>query len=78
MEVQITPLTPRQVRMIETLLKGGHKKLSELNAGFSEDIANRDMADLVTRKIVKKIGRTKASRYSLAPGAVVVALTFLK
>lgn len=59
-------LTERQVKIIEYIQTIGYlqnQAFKELFPDISEDTVLRDLADLIKKGIVKKIGKTKAARY---------------
>lgn len=62
-------LTERQMKLIEYISENGSGVMTEL-AGIvpmvSEDTILRDLNDLMEKGIIKKQGRTKASRYFIA------------
>jgi Fic family protein len=62
-------LTERQMKLIEYISENGSGVMVEL-AGVvpmvSEDTILRDLNDLMEKRIIKKQGRTKASRYFIA------------
>lgn len=59
-------LTQRQMKLVEYLSQEGSAKMQDLKQVLtmvSEDTILRDLKDLIKKGIVKKKGRTKASRY---------------
>lgn len=61
-------LTERQVRIIEYIQDIGYiqnKGFSSIFPDISEDSVLRDIKELITNGLVKKIGRTKSARYIL-------------
>lgn len=59
-------LTERQVKIIEYIQSVGYlqnQMFSELFPDLSEDTVLRDLADLIQKGIIKKVGKTKAARY---------------
>lgn len=59
-------LSERQVKIVEYIQSVGYlqnQSFKELFPDISEDTVLRDLADLVQKGIVKKIGKTKAARY---------------
>jgi len=66
---QQVALTERQMKMVEYLSENGSAAMSDLKQVFnmvSEDTILRDVTDLMDKNIVRKEGRTKASRYMLS------------
>ena len=64
---QIT-LNERQMQLVEYMEDYGgvsNKEWRPLLPGVSDDTILRDMQDLIKKKLVKKEGSTKASRYKL-------------
>jgi Fic family protein len=62
-------LTQRQMKLIEYLSEAGSGVMQELRSIFpmvSEDTILRDINDLMDKGIIKKEGKTKASRYIIA------------
>jgi len=61
-------LTERQMRIIEYIQDIGYiqnKAFSSLFPDLSEDSILRDIKDLIEKKLVRKIGKTKSARYVL-------------
>jgi len=61
-------LTERQVKLIEYMQDIGYiqnKGFGSIFPAISEDSILRDIKDLITKGLVKKIGKTKAARYVL-------------
>jgi Fic family protein len=61
-------LTERQMKLVEYLSENGSAVMLELKDIFkmvSEDTILRDLTDLLNKGIVKKEGKTKASRYMI-------------
>jgi Fic family protein len=61
-------LTERQMKLVEYLSENGSAAMLELREIFkmiSEDTILRDLTDLLNKGIVKKEGKTKASRYMI-------------
>jgi len=61
-------LTGRQIRLMEYIQDVGYIQNQAFSSVFedvSEDTVLRDIKDLIEKKIIKKIGSTKASRYVL-------------
>lgn len=59
-------LTPRQIKIVEHIEKIGYLSNAEFKVILpmvSEDTVLRDLQDLIAKKIVRKKGKTKASRY---------------
>jgi Fic family protein len=59
-------LTERQMKLIEYLSENGSAKMQELKqilTMVSEDTVLRDLKNLMEKGIIKKEGKTKASRY---------------
>ncbi len=59
-------LSERQVKIVEYVQSVGYlqnQSFKELFSDISEDTVLRDLADLLNKGIVKKIGKTKAARY---------------
>lgn len=59
-------LTDRQIKIIEYMQKVGflqNKAFPTLFPMVSEDTILRELKDLIKKRIIKKIGRTKAARY---------------
>ena len=62
-------LSERQMKLIEYLSEKGPSIMQELRKVLpmvSEDTVLRDIKDLSEKRIIKKEGSTKASRYALA------------
>jgi len=62
-------LTQRQMKLVEYLYEAGSAVMQDLKVIFpmvSEDTILRDINDLIDKGIIKKEGRTKASRYIIA------------
>ena len=62
-------LTERQMKLIEYLSENGSAPMQELRSVHpmvSEDTILRDLTDLIEKGIVKKEGKTKASRYIIS------------
>lgn len=62
-------LTERQMKLVEYLSENGSAIMTELKdiiSMVSEDTILRDLSDLLDKGIIKKEGRTKASRYMIA------------
>lgn len=62
-------LSERQMRLIEYISdqgSGGMSELKKILSMVSEDTILRELRDLVEKKIIKKIGSTKASKYVMA------------
>ena len=62
-------LTQRQMKLIEYLSELGSGVMQDLKSIFpmvSEDTVLRDLSDLMDKGIIKKEGKTKASRYIIA------------
>lgn len=62
-------LSERQVRLVEFLKE--HESLSmrdakDIISGVSEDTILRDLKELMKKKLVKKVGKTKAAKYVLS------------
>lgn len=61
-------LTERQVKIIEYIQEIGYLQNQSFGVIFpdiSEDTVLRDLKDLMDKKLIKKVGRTKAARYVL-------------
>lgn len=61
-------LNERQTKIIEYLQSAGYlqnKGFNSIFPDYSEDTILRDLNDLVEKKLIKKIGRTKGARYEL-------------
>jgi len=61
-------LTERQVRIVEYIQDIGYiqnKGFSSIFPDISEDSVLRDIKELITNGLVKKMGRTKSARYIL-------------
>jgi Fic family protein len=59
-------LNERQVKIVEYIQSVGYLQnqiFKEIFPDISEDTVLRDLADLISKGIVKKIGKTKAARY---------------
>lgn len=59
-------LTERQVKIVEYIQSVGYlqnQMFSQLFPDVSEDTVLRDLADLIKKGIIKKVGKTKAARY---------------
>lgn len=66
---QQVALTERQMKLVEYLSENGSAAMTDLKHVFtmvSEDTVLRDLTDLMDKNIVRKEGRTKASRYMLS------------
>ncbi len=74
MEIKLTSLTDRQCLIVETLLEGGNLKLNSFGQSVSDDTLLRDIKDLINRNIVRKTGKTKGSKYSLARGCLITTI----
>jgi Fic family protein len=64
-------LTERQMKLVEYLSENRSAAMSELKEVLtmvSEDTILRDLKDLIDKGIVRKEGKTKASRYFIASG----------
>ena len=62
-------LTERQMKLVEYLSENGSAVMQELKSVLSmvsEDTVLRDLNDLTDKGIIKKEGRTKASRYLIS------------
>lgn len=61
-------LTERQTRLIEYIQSIGYlqnKMFGDAVPNVSEDTVLRDIADLIEKGIIKKVGKTKAARYEM-------------
>ena len=59
-------LTERQVKIIEYIQSIGYlqnQNFSDVITDVSEDTILRDIQELITYGIIKKVGKTKAARY---------------
>ena len=59
-------LNNRQIKIVETIENAGSLQnlmFKDLFPMISEDTVLRDLKDLMTKKIIKKVGHTKAARY---------------
>jgi Fic family protein len=66
---QQVALTERQMKLVEYFSENGSASMSDLKQVLtmvSEDTILRDLTDLMDKGIVRKEGRTKASRYMLS------------
>ena len=66
---QQVALTERQMKLIEYLSENHSAGMHELKSVLpmvSEDTILRDLTDLLNKGIIKKTGRTKASRYVIS------------
>jgi len=62
-------LTERQMKLVEYISENGSAVMQELSKVFkmvSEDTILRDLRDLMNKGIIKKEGKTKASKYIIA------------
>lgn len=61
-------LTERQTQIIEYIQSIGYlqnKMFGDVVSDVSEDTVLRDLADLIDKGIIKKVGKTKAARYEM-------------
>ncbi len=72
----MAPLNERQERVVEYLHDYGsiqNKDFARLFYGISEDTILRDLKDLISKKIIQKVGSTKSSRYTIATTGTAVS-----